>query len=63
MKLDALTFGGLTASRPIVQGGMGVGVSLSSLAGAVSKAVLVPFPACILVTGKQISRKTPFVQI
>lgn len=38
MKLEALSFGGLTASRPIVQGGMGVGVSLSSLAGAVAKA-------------------------
>lgn len=37
MKLDALSFGGLTAARPIVQGGMGVGVSLSSLAGAVAK--------------------------
>lgn len=37
MKLDALTFGGLTAPRPVVQGGMGVGVSLSSLAGTVAK--------------------------
>lgn len=37
MKLEALTFGGMTAKRPIVQGGMGVGVSLSSLAGNVAK--------------------------
>lgn len=37
MKLKALTFGGRTAKRPIVQGGMGVGVSLSSLAGIVAK--------------------------
>lgn len=36
MKLPALTFGGLTARRPVVQGGMGVGVSLSGLAGAVA---------------------------
>lgn len=37
MRLEALTFGGMTAKRPIVQGGMGVGVSLSSLAGNVAK--------------------------
>ena len=37
MKLEALTIGGKTAKRPIVQGGMGVGVSLSSLAGNVAK--------------------------
>lgn len=36
MKLQALSFGGLTARRPIVQGGMGVGISLSGLAGAVA---------------------------
>lgn len=36
MGLHTLSFGGLTAARPIVQGGMGVGVSLSSLAGAVA---------------------------
>jgi len=36
MGLHKLSFGGLTAARPIVQGGMGVGVSLSSLAGAVA---------------------------
>lgn len=37
MKLEALTIRGKTAKRPIVQGGMGVGVSLSSLAGNVAK--------------------------
>ena len=37
MRLEALTFGGMTAKRPIVQGGMGVGVSLSSLAENVAK--------------------------
>ena len=37
MKLEALSFGGMTARRPIVQGDMGVGVSLSSLAGNVAK--------------------------
>ena len=37
MEVKALKFGGLTAKRPIVQGGMGVGVSLSSLAGNVAK--------------------------
>ncbi len=36
MKIPALCFGGLAARRPIVQGGMGVGVSLSGLAGAVA---------------------------
>ncbi len=37
MKLKPLVIGGLTAEIPIIQGGMGVGVSLSSLAGAVAK--------------------------
>ena len=36
--LKPLKIGELTARRPIVQGGMGVGISLSSLAGAVAKA-------------------------
>ncbi|MBE5972575.1 MAG: nitronate monooxygenase [Lachnoclostridium sp.] len=36
--LKPLTIGHLTAKRPIIQGGMGVGISLSSLAGAVAKA-------------------------
>lgn len=34
--IKTLTFGGLTARIPIVQGGMGVGVSLSGLASAVA---------------------------
>ena len=37
MKYDPLVIGDLVAKVPIVQGGMGVGVSLSSLAGAVAK--------------------------
>lgn len=37
MKLKPLHIGTLTASVPIIQGGMGVGISLSSLAGAVAK--------------------------
>lgn len=36
--LKPLKIGHLTAERPIIQGGMGVGISLSSLAGAVAKA-------------------------
>lgn len=36
--LRPLTIGPYTAKRPIIQGGMGVGISLSSLAGAVAKA-------------------------
>lgn len=36
--LKPLVIGKLTAKRPIIQGGMGVGISLSSLAGAVAKA-------------------------
>ena len=38
MELKPLKIGPFTAKRPIIQGGMGVGVSLSSLAGAVAKA-------------------------
>lgn len=37
MKYEPLVIGDLIAKKPIVQGGMGVGVSLSSLAGAVAK--------------------------
>ena len=37
MSLPALQIGNLTAPVPIIQGGMGVGISLSSLAGAVAK--------------------------
>lgn len=36
MKLPSLTFGDLTAKLPIIQGGMGVGISLSGLASAVA---------------------------
>lgn len=36
--LKPLKIGELTAKYPIIQGGMGVGISLSSLAGAVAKA-------------------------
>ena len=35
--LKPLKIGNLTAKLPIIQGGMGVGISLSSLAGAVAK--------------------------
>lgn len=37
MSLPSLQIGKLTARLPIIQGGMGVGISLSSLAGAVAK--------------------------
>ncbi len=37
MKLKPLLIGDLTIPVPIIQGGMGVGISLSSLAGAVAK--------------------------
>lgn len=37
-KLKPLVIGDLVASKPIIQGGMGVGISLSSLAGAVAAA-------------------------
>ena len=36
-KLKHLQIGDTTARLPIIQGGMGVGVSLSKLAGAVAK--------------------------
>lgn len=37
MKRKPLIFGNLKAERPLIQGGMGVGISLSGLAGAVAK--------------------------
>lgn len=37
MKFPKLRIGELTASIPIIQGGMGIGISLSGLAGAVAK--------------------------
>jgi len=39
MKLPELKIGDLTARIPIIQGGMGVGVSLSNLASAVAMKV------------------------
>ena len=36
MSVKPLTIGELTARIPVIQGGMGVGVSLSGLAGAVA---------------------------
>ena len=41
-QLKPLKIGDLTAKLPIIQGGMGVGISLSSLAGAV--APMSPYP-------------------
>ena len=38
MKINELVIGNLVAKIPVVQGGMGVGVSLSGLAGAVAAA-------------------------
>ena len=37
-KMKPLTIGELVIEKPVIQGGMGVGISLSSLAGAVAKA-------------------------
>ena len=37
MKVKTLKIGNLTARIPLIQGGMGVGISLSSLAGTVAK--------------------------
>lgn len=37
MRYEALRIGSLTADIPIIQGGMGVGISLGGLAGAVAK--------------------------
>ena len=37
-KCSPLVIGDMVAKHPIIQGGMGVGISLSSLAGAVAKA-------------------------
>mgnify|MGYP003308838021 CR=1 FL=1 len=37
MKLPSLKIGELTAKLPIIQGGMGVGISRSKLAGSVAK--------------------------
>ncbi|GAA6491102.1 MAG TPA: nitronate monooxygenase family protein [Candidatus Bariatricus faecipullorum] len=37
MEYPSLKIGNLTAGKPLIQGGMGVGISLSGLAGAVAK--------------------------
>ena len=37
-KIKPLVIGDLMIEKPVIQGGMGVGISLSSLAGAVAKA-------------------------
>ena len=37
MTYPELKIGDLTAKKPIIQGGMGIGISLSGLAGAVAK--------------------------
>lgn len=36
-QLKPLIIGDLTTKLPVIQGGMGVGISLSSLAGAVAR--------------------------
>ena len=36
MEIKPLVIGNLTAKVPVMQGGMGVGISLSGLAGAVA---------------------------
>lgn len=57
-KLKHLQIGNLTARLPIIQGGMGVGVSLSKLAGAVAKkAESASFPLPRLVMTRKASRK------
>ena len=37
MKIQPLKIGTKTAKVPVIQGGMGVGISLGNLAGAVAK--------------------------
>ena len=37
-ELKPLVIGDLVAPKPVIQGGMGVGISLHNLAGAVAKA-------------------------
>ena len=57
-KLKHLQIGNLTARLPIIQGGMGVGVSLSKLAGAVAKeGESASFPLPRLVMTRKASRK------
>ena len=56
MSVKPLTIGELTARIPVIQGGMGVGVSLSGLAGAVESEL---FPRPKSVSGNRIIIKTP----
>ncbi|MGI6513637.1 MAG: hypothetical protein ACOX3D_04685 [Syntrophomonadales bacterium] len=44
MGFSTLTIGRHTARIPVIQGGMGVGISLSGLASAVSREGAVGFP-------------------
>lgn len=37
-KINPLVIGDFTVEKPVIQGGMGVGISLHRLAGAVAKA-------------------------
>ena len=37
MEYPSLKIGNLTAKKPLIQGGMGIGISLSNLAGNVAK--------------------------
>ena len=52
--MEKLIIGDLSVSKPIIQGGMGVGISLSSLAGTV---------AANSGIGKKILKKIPLKQI
>lgn len=58
-KMKPLTIGELVIEKPVIQGGMGVGISLSSLAGAVAKAGgvgIISTPRSV--SGSRILRKT-----
>lgn len=57
-KLKPLKIGRLTAERPVIQGGMGVGISLSSLAGAVARSGGIG-----IISAAQIGFKDPEFQI
>ncbi len=41
--MKRLRIGDLTVELPIIQGGMGIGVSMSGLAAAVAKAAVAPW--------------------
>ncbi|HBQ64509.1 MAG TPA: nitronate monooxygenase [Clostridiales bacterium] len=61
MKLPALRIGDLIASIPIVQGGMGIGISLSKLASAVANAGGIGTISGILLGHSEPDYKTNFV--